>query len=362
MRSREERLQALSALLAPYAVPPEGTLGREFPEEPDQTRFAFQRDRDRILHALAFRRLQGKTQVFVAGESDHYRTRLTHTLEASQISRDLALTLSLNENLAECIVLSHDLGHPPFGHAGEEALDLWMKKQGSHFEHNEHSLRIVTQLEHHSFLYNGLNLNKEVLEGIQKHEHLKERGQSLEAQIVNIADEIAYNSHDCDDGIRSGLLHMKDLTDLKIVQKAAEIRKARGTSLRGTLIRIMIEDLAKRTSDLIAEKNIRSLEDVYHYHHAIAEFSPEMTDWVKELRTYLSAKMYWHPAVADANEDGQIILTVLCSHFLVHPSDKILALEKMYKQSRVDAIRDYVAGMTDGYAREQARELGLIHF
>jgi dGTPase len=343
-------------------VPPEGTLGREFPEKPDPTRFAFQRDRDRILHATAFRRLQGKTQVFVAGESDHYRTRLTHTLEASQITRDLALTLSLNENLAECIVLSHDLGHPPFGHAGEEALDLWMKKHGSHFEHNEHSLRIVTRLEPHSFLFQGLNLNREVLEGIQKHERLKDRGHSLEAQIVNIADEIAYNSHDCDDGIRSGLIHMKELTDLKIVQKAADLRRARGTSLRGTLIRIMIEDLAKRTSELIEEKGFQSLEDVYNYRHPIAEFSPEMSEWVKELRTFLSAKMYWHPAVADANEDGQIIITVLCNHFYRHPIDKILDLEERHKESRLEAVRDYVAGMTDTFAREQARELGLIHF
>ena len=169
VKTLDDRITAANSLLASHAVPIQGQRGREQKEPGDETRFPFQRDRDRIIHTQAFRRLKGKTQVFVAGEGDHYRTRMTHTMEVTQLSRDIARTLSLNEDLAECIALAHDLGHSPFAHMGEEALDAWMKKQGSHFEHNEQSLRVVTLLEEHSSAYRGLNLNREVLEGLKKH-------------------------------------------------------------------------------------------------------------------------------------------------------------------------------------------------
>ena len=231
MQPLKDRLAAANTLLAPYAVPHEGVLGRTYPEAPDGTRFPFQRDRDRIIHTQAFRRLKGKTQVFVAGThgstqlttSDHVRTRLTHTMEVAQISRDIARTMGLNEDLAEAVALSHDLGHPPFGHAGEEALDRWMKKHGGSFEHNIQSHRVVTVLAEHSTQFPGLNLHQEILEGILKHRTPHDGGivsgemvsgewshsrshdltthhsPSLEAQIVNLSDEIAYTGHDCED-------------------------------------------------------------------------------------------------------------------------------------------------------------------
>ncbi|MBI3618819.1 dNTP triphosphohydrolase [Candidatus Peregrinibacteria bacterium] len=237
-----------NALLAPYAVPYEGRLGRVTLEPEDRTRFPFQRDRDRIIHTQAFRRLQGKTQVFVAGEGDHYRTRLTHTMEVAQIGRDLARALSLNEDLTECIALAHDLGHPPFAHAGEESLDAWMRGHGLSFEHNEQSLRLVTLLEEHASRIPGLNLNREVLEGLEKHsKHLEGRSHTLEAQVVNMADEIAYTGHDCDDGLRAGFFSIEDISSLALAKKAMDLIAPRGTALRGGIIHLLVTDLLEHT-------------------------------------------------------------------------------------------------------------------
>jgi dGTPase len=342
-----DRITQANSLLSPHAIPHEGRLGRRTPEEHDELRFQFQIDRDRILHSTAFRRLQGKTQVFVAGEGDHYRTRLTHTLEVAQISRDIARVMGLNEDLSECIALAHDLGHPPFGHSGEEALDEWMQQHGSRFEHNEQSFRIVTVIEKRSSLYSGLNLNREVEDGLLKHSthhpidgHLLEL--SLEAQLANIADEIAYISHDCDDALMAELFPWEDLIGIPLAAQAHERAKKRGTHLRGSLVYLL-------SNDLIASSTESGIG-----------FSPAMRESVNELRTFLAERMYNHPRVRNRSVDGQRIVRLLCDWYLAHPSEKIPGIEERTGGSRIDAIKDYVAGMTDNYAWLQAAEEGLL--
>ncbi len=362
MKSLSIRIKEANSLLAPYAVPIQGLLGRVEPEQEDDTRFPFQRDRDRIIHTQAFRRLQGKTQVFVAGEGDHYRTRLTHTMEVAQLSRDMARTLSLNEDLVECIALAHDLGHPPFAHMGEVALDVWMKQHPSprlraspsQFEHNDQSLRIVTLLEEHSPLHHGLNLHREVLDGLKKHlrqRSAKDRSPSLEAQIVNIADEIAYSAHDCDDGIRAGLFTVKDLSAIPLAQEALQLSKTRKTSLRGSIIHLLVHDLYATTDGELSRQTIRTLEDVYNATAPIVKFSDAVSASLNALHIFLNERMYSHPHVREANTQGQEIITALCEKFLENPTEKILELQKRTESSLTEAVKDYVAGMTDAYAR-----------
>lgn len=327
MLALNDRLKAANKLLSPEAVPHEGKLGREYPEEPDATRFPFQRDRDRIIHTRAFRRLKGKTQVFIEGVGDHYRTRLTHTMEVAQISRDVARTLALNEDLAECIALAHDLGHPPFGHAGEDALDAWMQRHGSRFEHNEQSLRIVTHLETHSQLYRGLNLNREVLAGLRKYDPANVL--SLEAQAVNLSDEIAYTGHDTDDGLQAGLFTPENLATTRLGTRAMEKATAKGTSLRGALIHLLVTDL---------------------YASSGINFSGTMREELQELRHFLHAHLYEHPNILAAMEEGKKIVTQLCEEYVRKPPEKVLALQEMTEGSLEEAVKDYVAGMTDQFA------------
>jgi len=347
--------------LSPLAVPHSGMLERVGKEPEDATRNPFQRDRDRIIHTQAFRRLQGKTQVFVAGEGDHYRTRLTHTMEVAQISRDIARTLSLNEDLAECIALAHDLGHPPFGHRGEDALHQWMTAHGLSFEHNAQSVRIVTLLEQHSPLAAGLNLNREVVEGLQKHrEALRKppsvfpRALTLEAQVVNAADEIAYLGHDCDDGLRAGLFSLTDASAVPLVQRANERRSKRGTQLRGAVIHLLVSDVYEETARRLRDNGIKSLEDVYASLLPIVSFSPGMEEDVGLLRDFLWMHMYDHPRVVQAGAEGQEIIRTLCNRFLEEPSEKVLELRRVTASALPEAVKDYVAGMTDGFARLQA--------
>ncbi len=342
MKSLSARIAEANSLLAPNAVRIDGGLGREHPEPEDETRFPFQRDRDRIIHAQAFRRLKGKTQVFVAGEGDHYRTRMTHTMEVTQLSRDIARTLSLNEDLAECIALAHDLGHSPFAHMGEEALNAWMKKQGSSFEHNNQSLRVVTTLEEHSHQYLGLNLNREVLDGLKKHaaqRSPKDPPPSLEAQLVNIADAIAYNAHDCDDGLRAELFTLEDLRTMPLIRSAYERCALRGTSLRGALIHLLVTDLYTASNN------------------TTIQFSSGTQKALDDLQAFLHKHMYSHPRVRDANKQGQEIITTLCDRFFVDPPEKVLALQKRTGSGLPDAVKDYVAGMTDAFAKSQAQSL-----
>lgn len=335
MSNVQVRLAAAATLLAPYAVPHGGRMGRVHPEPEDLMRFPFQRDRDRIIHTQAFRRLQGKTQVFVAGASDHYRTRLTHTMEVSQISRDLARALELNEDLAECIALAHDLGHPPFGHSGEEALDAWMRSHGSHFEHNEQSHRIVTLLEIHSSLFPGLNLQREISGALFKHS--PRPPSTVEAELVNTCDEIAYIGHDCDDGLAAGLFPLSDLLMIPLAKRAEEHRRARGTSIRGALIHLLAEDL-------IDQSRARP-------HLA---FSPTLREEIQLLRAFLSERMYFHPSVRTRAEEGKDIVTRLCTAYIATPALKVLELQERTGGTIVEAVKDYVAGMTDAYATAMA--------
>lgn len=352
----DEYTLGMQMLRTSIAVPPEGTLGRPVAEPADDFRTPFQRDRGRIVHAQAFRRLQGKTQVFVAGEGDHFRTRLTHTMEVSQIARDMARTLGLNEDLAECIALAHDLGHPPFGHMGEAALDAWMRQHGSTFEHNEQSLRIVTLLEEHSPTTPGLNLNREVLEGLQKHgarENRDGRSLSLEAEVVNIADEIAYLGHDTEDGLRAGLFSMSNLSSMPLVMRAVDQAKRRQTSLRGALIDLLVRDVYAQTESGIKNFGLHSLEEVYRTPTTIVCFSELLQQDVTLLRAFLAEHMYGHPRVREANRQGQGILTQLCDKFFAAPTEKILGLQRKTGSTLAEAVKDYVAGMTDAFARAQ---------
>lgn len=360
METLTERIEKADSLLAAYAVPHQGTLGRDSVEPEDGTRFRFQRDRDRIIHTQAFRRLQGKTQVFVAGEGDHFRTRLTHTMEVAQVGRDIARTLSLNEDLSECIALAHDLGHPPFGHRGEQTLNEWCSSHGISFEHNEQSVRIVTLLEFHSPLAQGLNLNREVLEGMQKHREAYveasipfPRSMSLEAQVINKADEIAYLGHDCDDGIRAGLFPLGDLLAIPLVRAAATLAEARGTSLRGGVIHLLVTDLYEETTRLLHGSGIRHLSDVYRSSSPLVDFSPSMQEGIGELRRFLFTRMYEHPRVTEVSAEGQAAIRALCERYFASPPEKILQLKDLTGGTLAQSVKDYVAGMTDAFAKSQ---------
>lgn len=343
----DQRIQAANATLSPQAVRHEGVLGRRNEEPEDATRFPFQRDRDRIIHTTSFRRLQGKTQVFVAGEGDHFRTRLTHTMEVAQIARDLARALCLNEDLAECIALAHDLGHPPFGHSGEAALNAWMQEQGSHFEHNEQSHRIVTVLERHSSRHQGLNLNQEVEQGLLKHTTAHP---TLEAQVVNLADEIAYTSHDCDDGILAKLFSINHITEIPLARDAWERARGRGTMLRGSLVHLLVSDLLSVVTPQIQSNNPE----------VTVALSPSMRLALDELKAFLWEHMYPHPRIRIKAEEGMRIVDLLCRHFAVHPSEKIRTIAQRTGATLPEAIKDYVAGMTDAFAWLHAGEYGLL--
>ena len=362
MKTLQKRQAEAQDQLAPSAVPIAGTLGREHSETEDPTRFPFQRDRDRIVHTQSFRRLEGKTQVFVTGQNDHYRTRLTHTMEVALISRDIARTLSLNEDLAECIALAHDLGHPPFGHTGEEALNYWMKEFGKNFEHNHQSYRIVTELEKRKSAYPGLNLNREVLEGLQKHrtphDHPEDavvRSPSLEAQIVNIADEIAYTAHDCDDGLHAELFSLEQILQIPLATKAHEICKGSETSLRGALIHLLVHDLYETSSSQIEKMD--DLDAVYAASDPLISFSSEMQKGLRELRQFLWDSMYLHTEVLEKSTDGKDVVTNLCTHLYENPTDKVIEFQENFRGALEEAVKDYVSGMTDRYAMEQHSSL-----
>ncbi len=359
------RLPAASALLAPYAVPIAGMLGRPVTEQEDPLRFPFQRDRGRIVHTEAFRRLKGKTQVFFGGGSDHYRTRLTHTLEVSGISRDLSRALQLNEDLAECIGLAHDLGHPPCGHAGEAALNAWLKQYGSGFEHNLQSHRIVTVLEKHTAVLPGLNLNREVTDGLLKHSSPHDDPQtqgkhlfSLEAQVTNIADEITYAAHDCEDGLRVGLLQEEGLKSCALAARAYADCKTRGTSLRGALIGLLTADVYAHSEANVRALGWKSPQAVLENAQAVIGFSPAMQTHIDELHAYLMQHLYLHPTVLRKSDRGEEIIRNICTLYRETPLEKILALRQATSSSLEQAVADYVSGMTDQYLVLQAIAVG----
>jgi dGTPase len=378
MVDRQSYVETEAERLAPYAAKSAQTRGRCFAEEDHAFRTPFQRDRDRIIHSSAFRRLEYKTQVFVYHEGDHYRTRLTHTIEVAQISRTIARALKLNEDLAEAIALAHDLGHPPFGHSGEQILNGLMKEHGG-FEHNAHSLRIVEKLEHRYPDFDGLNLTFEVREGIAKHrsEHDNPRtdprypgkSSSLEAQIVDIADEIAYSNHDIDDGLHSEMLSAEDLAGVELwrenfeeivkTNSGADLKILKYQSIR-RIINQQVTDLVKTIEEVIEAEGILSIEDVRAQRSPIAHFSPLMHEKNKRLKVFLNKNLYKHHRMIRMADKGERIIKELFSAYLrkpqlLPPENFSLINEAGEEKHRV--ICDYIAGMTDRFALEEYKKL-----
>lgn len=365
---RQDYEKREESFLAPYAVKSGSTRGREYKEKEHATRTAFQRDRDRIVHSTAFRRLEYKTQVFVNHEGDHYRTRLTHSLETSQIARSMSRSLGLNEDLTEVIALAHDMGHGPFGHAGEWALAELMKNHGG-FEHNVHTLRIVEKLEESSPDYPGLNLTFETREGLKKHPErfYKDRSKhfrSLEGEIVDIADEIAYNNHDLDDGLRSELLDEKQLMSLKLWRDACKYiedvygKKISPVQKKRLVIRLLINrmatDVMENTQLRIKKMKIKSLKDLQKTQRAVVKFSDKMQRQLIEVKRFLHKNLYQHYRVVRMTDKGQRFLKALYGVYLQKPSQ---LPPDILKRSKADGIHrvlcDYLAGMTDRFAQDE---------
>lgn len=355
-----------AATLAPYATLSRGSRGREYPEPESKTRTAFQKDRDRILHTTAFRRLEAKTQVFLhvslrGGPGDHYRTRLTHTLEVAQVARSLALTLGLNETLAEAVALAHDLGHPPFGHAGERVLDALMREHaGEGFDHNTQARRIVTQLEDRYPDFPGLNLTHETLDGLNKHHRADLGSPSLEAQIVDAADALAYTAHDLDDGLRSGLITPAQLEGLPLwqgllarvpVQSPGLTERDRRT-LHRELLGELTGDPARASEEAIRDSGITGAAEARALPRRIA-YSPQMEAQLRDTRTFLRDNLYRHWRVEMQVEQASRLLERLFTAFLARPSMLPPGPRARVEQGGLPrAVCDFVSGMTDRYAVE----------
>ncbi len=378
-RTRQELEQIERQILAPYAQFSGDTHGRDHPEPPPAWRTHYQRDRDRIIHSRAFRRLEYKTQVFLNGTGDHLRTRLTHTIEVAAVSRNIASALRLNSDLAEAIALAHDLGHSPFGHRGETALARLMKNHGG-FEHNRHSLRIVEALEQKYPGFPGLNLTWEVREGLAKHytayDHPGRRkgfdakNSSLEAQIANLADEITYYSHDLDDGLDSELLSEKNLMrNVRLWAHAARLVKkehgdlpdeSRRYSIIRNLIDLQIQDVVENSERLIRAANVQSADDVRRVPKALVQYSPERRELNLELRDYLYKNLYYNPVVYQPNLRAVRMLGRLFKYYLAHPREIGKGARRRIRRAGLHrAVCDYLAGMTDRYvALEYKRIFG----
>jgi dGTPase len=366
------------AAKAVYAIQPRDSRGRFFPEPESPTRTCYSRDRDRIVHAAAFRRLRHKTQVFVQHEGDYYRTRLTHSLEVAQIARSIARVLALDEDLAETVALAHDLGHTPFGHAGEEVLNAATLAAGG-FDHNAHALRLVTKLEHRYADFDGLNLTWETLEGLVKHNGPITRNipgpiagfdarwplelaswPGLEAQIAALADDIAYVNHDIDDGLRAGVLNIADLTEAPlaggharaVIARYGELELSRfiGELIR-TLMSALMDDVRSQTAARLAAASPASVEDVRGAGQALAAFSAPMLGEVRALKAFLFTHMYRHPRILASMERAKAVVTDLYEAFNADPA--LLPPDWAAACSAGDGgriVRDYIAGMTDTYA------------
>jgi dGTPase len=378
---------------APYAEDWSRSRGRRYPEHESATRTPFARDRDRIIHASAFRRLKEKTQVFVAHEGDNFRTRLTHSLEVAQIARSIAKALGLDDDLAETIALAHDIGHPPFGHAGEDELAECMEAVGG-FDHNVQTFRVITELERMYPHFNGLNLTWETLEGVVKHngpvtaklarpswcaivEYDREHDLGLstwasaEAQVAALADDIAYNNHDVDDGVRAGLFNMDELAEVPLI---GPIIKATAADLPGTeprllrleavrrMIGAMVNDVMAETRRRAAAEGVRSPDEVRAMTRALVAFSPDMAEDLSRLREFLMARMYRYFRVNRTRSHARRVLRELFQLFMAEPD--ILSPEWAERwrvadtdQARAQVVCDYIAGMTDRFAIEEHRKL-----
>jgi len=366
-------------MLAAYAVHVEHSRGRRFPEPQHAYRNDFQRDRDRVIHARAFRRLEAKTQVFTRRYSDHFRNRLTHTLEVSQVSRTIAGALDLNVDLAEALALVHDIGHPPFGHAGEKALDAAMREHGLFFDHNLHALRIVEDFEQRYAAFRGLNLTFEVREGIIKHSHdydpkqhpelaeyLLDQRPPLEAQLIDLTDEIAYNTADLDDGYEAHLLSLEQIregipvfehfySEVEQLYPAAPAKLKFNEALKRVLNRF-VDDLITNTRARIQQAKIRTLDDVRSHSERLAAFSPAVQAERKQSKNFLYENLYFSPALAGEKDDAERVVGELFTFWMDHPE----ALPHNYRdrvEKKQDSlprvICDYIAGMTDNFIFEQ---------
>jgi dGTPase len=364
--------------LAGYAAKSIKSLGRKHGEELRDHRPAFERDRDRIIHCAAFRRLEYKTQVFVNHEGDYYRTRLTHSLEVAQIGKAIARRLKLNEELTEALALSHDLGHTPFGHTGEEVLNRLMEDHGG-FEHNRQSLRVVDELEERYPEFNGLNLSWEVREGLIKHSSPYDRPAevmaefmpgvvpTVEAQLINYADEIAYNNHDIDDGLKSGYITLAQLDGVELWRTVCDRVKVKYPHLdeqrlkyqtTSSLIGLFITDLTDTTRGSLTELRIGSLEDLRTVNRQVVGFSPELTRLNNELKRFLRENLYRHYKVERMRVKAERYLVHLFETYVKHPT--LLPrkyIKKMEQIGRERVICDYIAGMTDRFALDEFKRL-----
>lgn len=374
-RKRQDLEKNEAEFLASYALKSKNSKGRLYKEPESASRTAFQRDRDRIIHTTAFRRLELKTQVFVFYEGDHYRTRLTHTLEVAQLGRSIARSLGGNEDLTEAICLAHDLGHPPFGHAGEYALNTLMKEHGG-FNHNTQSYRIVTVLENRYPNFMGLNLTYETREGMIKHETEYDKSDaaefepakraSLEAQISNLADEIAYNAHDLEDGLRAGLFSPFDLKDLviwQLLEEAIRWHNHQFTELdRRAIIReligMMVTDVVKRTAENLAANKVDTPESLQMLPVNVVEYSAEFGRNIRELKDFLYQHMYRHYRLMRMQTKAEHFISEVFEAYMKEP--KMLPTqtqERLKDTPRPQVITDYIAGMTDRYALDEWEKL-----
>jgi dGTPase len=377
---------------APYAEDPAKSLGRKVAEAESATRTPFARDRDRIIHSSAFRRLKEKTQVFVAHEGDHFRTRLTHSLEVAQIARSLATALGLDADLAETIALGHDLGHPPFGHAGEDELQVQMQAFGG-FDHNVQTFRVVTRLERRYPRFDGLNLTWETLEGVIKHngpvvdklekpswsaiaEFDAQYGlrldtwASAEAQVAALADDIAYNNHDVDDGVQAGLFGLDELVEIPLIGPHVAAARAAYPDCEPGILRLeavrrmigaMVDDVLAETRRRAQAGKVGSPEDVRMLGHALVAFSRDMAEDLSALRLFLMERMYRHWRVNRTRSQARRILAEMFQLFLaepdVLPTEWFARVEGRDEAGRARVVCDYIAGMTDRYAIEEHRKL-----
>jgi len=362
---------------APYAVPLTHSRGRRFPEPQHPYRNDFQRDRDRVIHARAFRRLEAKTQVFTRRYSDHFRNRLTHTLEVSQVSRTIAGALALNVDLTEALALVHDIGHPPFGHAGEKALDTAMREHGLIFDHNLHALRIVEDFEQRYAAFRGLNLTFELREGIIKHSHdydakehpelaeyLLDQRPPLEAQLIDLTDEIAYNTADLDDGYEAHLLSLEQIREgippfERFYREVEQLYPTAPNKLKfnETLKRVLnrfVTDLITNTQARLDQAEIQTLDEVRHHPERLAAFSPEVESERKQSKAFLYENLYYSPSLAGEKEDAERIVKELFAFWTAHPETLPHNYqEKAKADSLPRVICDYIAGMTDTFIFEQ---------
>lgn len=364
-------------MLADYAVRVENSRGRRFPEPPHRYRNDFQRDRDRVIHSRAFRRLENKTQVFTRRYSDHFRNRLTHTLEVAQIARTIASQLRLNVDLVEALALVHDVGHPPFGHAGEKSLDAAMRKHGLFFDHNLHALRIVEDFELRYAAFRGLNLTFEVREGIIKHSHdytvsehpelaeyLLDLHPPLEAQLIDLADEIAYNTADLDDGFEAHLLSLDQVRDGvpefdRFYREADQqypdaLDKLKFNEALKRILDVFVSDLIQNTQLKIAQAGAHSVDDVRRCPHRLASFSPAIEEQRQRTKAFLYENLYFSSALDPEKNDAEQVVSELFAFWMAHPEHLPHSYqEKAEQEPLARIVCDYVAGMTDSFIYDQ---------